>query len=298
MSTKRPVNTFQKSIRDGRFALSAELSLKRESSSAEINRQALLFKDRVDAMQVTDNPLAWVHMSALAASGLLLQEGMDAIPILTCRDRNRIALQSDLLGLRALGVSSSILTRGRKVGKNHALHASTVFDLLGRELIAMAAALNEDEGLAKGEKLFIGTGAKAYRAHKGWVADTLVSRADAGAEFIQTQLCLNIDLLKNWMQCMVEAKLTWRFSIIVSMTCLPSAKSARWVKDNMTDSKIPKGLIERLEQSADPEQEGINICAEKMQQVAEIPGISGINLLSMGEPEHLGAAIDLSGLRQ
>ena len=105
------VNTFRKAIQDGRFAVTAELSLKRESSAAEISRQALLFKDRVDAMQVNDNPLAWVHMSALAAASLLLKQGMDAMPILTCRDRNRIGLQSDLLGLRALGVSSAILTR-------------------------------------------------------------------------------------------------------------------------------------------------------------------------------------------
>ena len=160
------------------------------------------------------------------------------------------------------------------------------------------AALNEDESLANGENLFIGTGAKAYRANEGWAAEPLISRADAGAEFIQTQLCLNMDLLRNWMQRLVEAQVTWRYSIIVSLTCLPSAETARWVKENMSDSKIPKGIIERLEQAADPEQEGIAICAEKMQQIAEIPGISGVNLVTMGNPEHLAAAIDLSKLRE
>ena len=199
--------------------------------------------------------------------------------------------------MRAMGISSAILTRGRKVGKNHALHASTVFDVLGIELISMAAALNEEEALPNGENLFIGTGAEAYRASEGWAAEPLIARADAGAEFVQTQLCLNIDLLENWMHRMVEAKMTWRYSIVVSVSCLPSAETARWVNENMLDSKIPNGIIERLVQATDPEQEGIAICAEKMQQIAEIPGISGINLLSMGNPEHLAAAIDLSGLR-
>ena len=100
------------------------------------------------------------------------------------------------------------------------------------------------------------------------------------------------------MQRLVEAQVTWRYSIIVSLTCLPSAETARWVKENMSDSKIPKGIIERLEQAADPEREGIAICAEKMQQIAEIPGISGVNLVTMGNPEHLAAAIDLSKLRE
>jgi methylenetetrahydrofolate reductase (NADPH) len=293
----QPANTFRQAIQEGRLALTAELSLKRESSADDVSRQASMFRDRVDAMQVADNPLARVHMSALAASDLLLNEGMDAIPILTCRDRNRIALQSDLLGMRAMGISSAILTGGRKVGKNHALHTSTVFDVLGSELISMAAALNEDEALPNGENLFIGTGAKACRASEGWAAEPLIARADAGAEFIQTQVCLNIDLLENWMHRMVEAKMTWRFSIVVSVSCLPSAETARWVKENMLDSIIPNGIIERLEQATDPEQEGIAICAEKMQQTAEIPGISGINLISMGNPQHLAAAIDLSGLR-
>jgi methylenetetrahydrofolate reductase (NADPH) len=293
----RPAKTFAGSIRDGRLAISAELSLKRESSASDIRYQAGLFNSKVDALQVNDNPLAWLHMSAVSASSLLLCEGMDAVPILSCRDRNRIALHADLLGLRALGVSSVILTRGRRVGKKNALHASTVFDMVGSELIAVAAAMNEDELLKNAENLLIGTGAKAYRPHKGWSADQLDTRAKAGAEFMQTQLCMNVDLLKNWMQRLVEARLTWKYSIIVTLTCLPSAKSARWVKENISDSKIPKGVIERLEQASDPEKEGIAICAEKMREISEIPGVSGINLISMGNPEQLAAAIDESGLR-
>lgn len=292
------MNTFQGAIRAGRLALSAELTLARESTAADVARQAALFRDRVDGVQVNDNPLAWVHMSALAASSLLLAEGVDPVPILTCRDRNRIALHSDLLGLRALGASSVILTRGRRVGKKHALHASTVFDLTGRELIAMAAALNEDEALAETPGLLLGTGAKVYRARRGWAAESLLARAEAGAEFAQTQLCFNVSLLRQWMQRLVEAKLTWRYSVIVSVTVLPSVATARWVKENLPDSKVPEPLIRRLEQATDPEREGIAICAETMREIAEVPGVSGINLMTTGSPEQLAAAIDDSGLRR
>jgi len=292
------MDTFRAALQGRRFAVSAELTLNRESTAADIHSQTELFRGRADGLQVTDNPLAWVHMSALAASALVLREGADPVPILTCRDRNRIALQSDLLGLRAMGVSSVILTRGRRVGKKHALHGSTVFDLTGRELIAMAAALNEDEALGPGPGLLIGTGAKAYRARAGWSAESLVARAAAGAQFLQTQLCFNLGLLRQWMKRLVEAQLTWSYSIIVSVTVLPSADTARWVKQNMPDSKIPDSLIRRLDGAADPEAEGIAICAETIQQIAEVPGISGVNLMTTGSPEQLAAAIDASGLRK
>jgi len=291
------MQTFKQAMQNRPLAISAELALQRESTAADVAAQAALLGPLVDGLQVTDNPLAWVQMSALAASSLLLQNGVDPIPILTCRDRNRIGLQSDLLGLRALGVTSLVLMRGRRVGKKHALHASTVFDLTGRELIAMAAAMNDDESLGPGSGFLIGTGARAYRAKRGWAAEALTARAEAGAQFLQTQICLNTEVLDRWMNRLVEAQITWRYSVVVTVAVLPSAQTARWVKDNMTDSKIPVAVIERLEKAADPEREGIAICAETMRRIAVIPGISGINLISTGSPEHMAAAIEASGLR-
>ncbi len=273
-------------------ALSVELALKRDSGAAAVREQAALFRHRVHGIQVQDNPLAWVHMSPLAASSLLLAEGVDPVPQLTCRDRNRIGLLSDLLGLQALGVESLLLGRGRRVGKQHALHASTVFDMTGRELIAMAAGLSEETD----HPLFIGCGAKARRVKPNWSADALSARGEAGAEFIQTQLCFNVDLLSAWLEALVEARLTWRFSVVVSLAVFPSVETARWVKERMTDSKIPDAVIERLEDAADARAEGIALCAETMRTLAALPGVSGIHLMSMGEPEDMAAAIDASGL--
>ncbi|NIM69201.1 MAG: hypothetical protein GTN86_10365 [Xanthomonadales bacterium] len=290
------MRTFSTAAQSDAFTITAELTLGRNTTADEVARQARLFAGQADGVQVADNPLAWVNMSALAASALLLQEGIDPIPILTCRDRNRIALTSDLLGLRALGVTSVLLTRGRRVPKKHPLHASTVFDLTARELIAMAQAMNE-EGDGQKAAFFIGTGAKAHRARSGWRGDSLRARAEAGAQFLQTQICFDLDLLRQYMERLVQAQLTWRYSVIVSLTPLPSAETARWVKDNMLDSKIPDTIIERLEQADDPLAEGIGICAETMRAMAGIPGISGVNLMTTGEPEHIAAAIEASGLR-
>ena len=143
METETRSGAFRRALQGPELALSAELALKRDSGPSEIATQAAGFRDLVDGVQVPDNPLAWVHMSPLAASSLLLAEGLDPVPMMTCRDRNRIALLSDLLGLRALGVESLMLGRGRRLPKDHALHASTVFDMTGRELIALASELGE-----------------------------------------------------------------------------------------------------------------------------------------------------------
>lgn len=291
------MRTFREAIQGETFTVTAELTLKRSSTADDVRRQADLLGPHVDAVQVTDNPYAWVQMSAISASSLLLARGVDPVPILTCRDRNRIALESDLLGLRALGVSSLILTRGHRVPERHSVQAANVFDMTGRELIALASAIGEEDDAAPGRGFFIGTGARVFRPNAGWRAESLTERSAAGARFLQTQLCFNVDILRHYMQAMVEAKLTWRYSVIVSLAVLPSAVTAQWVKKNLSDSRIPKAVMQRLEEADDPGQEGIRICAELMQQIAEIPGISGVNLMTTGDAAAIPAAIEASGLR-
>jgi len=289
------MRTFREAVQGEKFALTAELTLKRSSTADDVRRQADVLARYVDAIQVTDSPYAWVQMSAVSGAAILLGHGIDPLPVLTCRDRNRIAIESDLLGLRALGVSSLILTRGDKVPKKHAVQARNVFDITGRDLIALADSFEDEDSPARG--FFIGTGARVFRPNRDWTADSLGARSAAGARFLQTQLCFNLDILRQYMSAMVEAKLTWRYSVIVSLAVLPSAVTAQWVKKNISDSRIPKPIIQRLEQSGDPGQEGIRICAELMQEIAEIPGVSGINLMTTGDADAIPAAIEASGLR-
>jgi len=291
------LRTFREAIQSEQFSISAQLALKQETTAADVNRQIDALGDIVDGIQVTDNPWAWVQMSAVSAAAMLLNRGVDPIPLLTCRDRNRIALQSDLIGLRAMGVTSVLLTRGHRVPKNHPLQATTVFDTTGRELVAMANSMNEEPSVRPSEKFFIGTGARAHRPGSNWRAESLNARAKAGAQFLQTQLCFNPELIRVYIDALVRAKLTWKYSVIISLTALPSAKTALWLKENLPDSKIPAKVVERLEAASDQEQEGIKICAELMQEISQIPGVSGVNLMTMGNPESIPAAIKASGLR-
>ena len=283
------MKTFREAVQGERFSISAELTVKRDSTADDVRRQADVLGNFVDGIQVTDNPYAWVQMSALSAAGILIDHGVDAVPIMTCRDRNRIALKSDLLGLQALGVTSLMLMRGPRVPKNHSVPASTVFDLSGRELIALASSL--------GDIFFIGTAVNIFRPKRGWRADALVAKAAVGARFVQTQLCFNMDILRHYMERFVAAKLTRNYSVMVSLSPLPSAPTARWVKENMSGSRVPDAFIQRLEDAKSPEQEGIAICAELMQEISGIPGVSGVNLMTTGDPEAISAAIQASGLR-
>jgi len=297
MNIRKPKKAFREAVRAEGVTITAELTLQRETGPADVLAQARLLEPWVDAIQVNDNPLAGTQMSSLAASVLLLDAGIDPIPIVTCRDRNRIALTGDLLGMRALGISSVLLMRGHRVPKKHPFQAATVFDLSGRELIALAAGLQEEDEGRAGGKLFIGVGARAFLPNAGWQAESLKARSQAGAEFLQTQLCFNPRLLRQYMQRLVDQKVTWDYSVMVSLSPLPSAETARWVKSHLSDSKIPAAVIQRLEQAADPEREGIEICAELMREMATIPGIAGINLVTTGNPQAMVEAIRVSGLR-
>jgi methylenetetrahydrofolate reductase (NADPH) len=291
------LKTFREAVQSEHFSLTAELTVKRDSSADDIRRQADVLGNYVDAVQVTDNPYAWVQMSALSAAGILIEQGIDPLPILTCRDRNRIALQCELLGLQALGVTSLLLMRGPRVPKDHSVPASTVFDLSGRELVALASSLSEEHEVGHGKGFFIGAAARAFRPKPSWRAESLLEKSEAGAKFIQTQLCFNMDLLRNYMRGFLELKMDRRYSVIVTLSPLPSAVTAKWLKNTMTDSRIPAEVISRLEEAKNPEREGMRICVELMHEVSEIPGVSGINLMTTGDPEAIASTIQCSEMR-
>jgi methylenetetrahydrofolate reductase (NADPH) len=292
---------FRDSLLQGKFTISAELMLNRESNAAEVREQCQRLTGLVDAMLVADNSWPWVQMSPLAASALVLQEGLDALPVLTCRDRNRVALISDLLGLQALGVTAAMLVRGYRMSKEHQVPARSVFELRGRELLGIAEQMSQSGGPGGGprgsEGLLTGTNAAVFKPQPGWKAESLLEKAQAGARFMHTQLCMNLDTLQAYLSHLIEARVTWQFSTIVTLAVLPSAETALWLKNNLRDSLVPDSLIQRLQNVPDPEQEGINICAELILRVAELPGVSGVHIFTPGKPELIAHAIQQSGVR-
>ena len=291
------MKTFREAIQKKDFVVTAELNLSRDSDTAAVVEQATILGAHVDAIQVPDSPDARVQMTPSAVSSILIQNGIEPIAHLSCRDRNRVALECELLSLGATGVTSVLLLRGDKLPENHRPKIKEVFELGGKKLIEAARTLANDPTVACVPDFCIGTVATVFNPKAAWQPSSLLAKVEAGARFIQTQLCFDMAALKRYMTHLVEAQLTWRTAIIVSVAPLPSAVSARWLRENLRGSLVPKKVIRRLEQARDPEQEGVAICAEILQELAEIPGVSGANLMTPGDPATIKAAIQAAKVR-
>ncbi len=284
------MTTFREALRDRDFALTAELNLTATASAAGVMAQGSLLRDVVDGIQITDNPYGRVQMSSLTAAGLLLQADIDAIPQMTCRDRNRTALESDLIGARALGVESLIVMRGDAAPDG----PTPVYDIAAKQLIAIAHDFSEDDDP---HSFHIGCVATMFNPGARWQPDELKAKTDSGAQFVQTQLCFDLDILRRYVTRLVATKLTWRTSIVVAVAALPSAQSAQWLQQNLRGALMPDEVVRRLEAAKDPEYEGVKICAELLQELVEIPGVSGANVMTPGDMETIPAAIRGSGIR-
>ena len=177
-------------------------------------------------------------------------------------------------------MSSLLLNRDVESNTHGQIPAKPVFDLHGHDLTAMAHAINEEEWSDGHHELLIGTSTDVVKPTAEWTGEALVTRAGAGARFLQTRLCLDVDLLRRYMHRLVEMKLTWSYSVVATLAPLPSVETASFLLENWRGTIVPKTIIRRLEAATNSAEEGIEICAEQMREVAEIPGISGINLLS------------------
>lgn len=296
------LSTLREAFGTRAFTLTAEMPTAFAGGPTEILRRARLLGPVVDAVQVTDSPNAQPQVSALIAAAMLREQGIDPVLHVTCRDRNRIALENELLGAAASNISDLLLLRGTaRAGGRHPA-PKPVFDLGATELIAMARKLREGttttgQALERPADFFIGCVATVFRPRRGWEPQGLVAKADAGAQFLQTQLCFDLPALRRYMERLVAARLTHRLHVLVGLAPLPSAAAARWLRENLRGSLVPDEVIARLEQASDPEQVGVEICAELLQELAEIPGVAGANLVTLTKPELVGAAVAASGLR-
>lgn len=287
--------TFKDSLRTKEFVVTAQVNLAEAPDAEALLRQGEILRPAVDAVQVSDS--TQMHMSGVAAAALLLQEGIDPIVHMNCRDRNRIALHKDLMGAAALGVTSVLVMRGKKIPDHKKLGVRTVFDLPALEFMAYIQDLKHDEDTSLSSGFLVGANAEIFAPETDWTPKNLIRKCDAGANFVQLQVCFDLDTARTYMARIVASKLTRNASFIMALAPLPSADAARWVRENVKGALVPESIVQRLEQASDPEREGIEICAELLQEVATIPGVSGANLLTLGKLEMIPAAIEASGVR-
>lgn len=291
------MKTFKDAIRHGDFAVSAEIFLRPESDADSIREQAAVLKDFVDGILVTDNQYGQLHMSPLVAASILLGVGVDPIVQLTSRNRNRIALVSDLLGAGALGVTTLLLAAGERAPKGFEPRPKPVLDLKATDLIRTAATIRADERLYKRPDFLIGGLVTPVSPGPKWKPAKLLEKIDAGAQFIQTHLCMNVGLLSRYLQRLVSDGLIHKTSVIVSVAVLQSADDARWLKENRPNVLIPDDVIERMDKAEEPAEEGIRICAEIIRDLQDVPGVEGVSIMATQDLTSIPRAIRAAGLR-
>ncbi len=296
------MTTLREALKSQDFALTAKLSMAPGQSAHDLVQDARLLATAVDAIQVPDNAHARPHISSIAAAALITREGIDPVIHMNCRDRNRVAVQSDLLGAQALGVSNVLLMRGNSLPADHLPRTTNVFDLSAIDLVATAAAIRDNVALAGGKlpdgpELYVGAVATAFRPNDDWQPEKLLTKADAGAQFIQLQVCMDAKIIEAYAAKLVAAKLTWRFQVLAALAVFESGDAARAWKKKRPDAVIPRTVIDRLDNADNPQQEGIAICAELLAALKKIPGIAGADLNTSGETAAILTAIDTSGVR-
>lgn len=293
-------NRLQQSLESGHFAVTAELTPPRGAELQSLTEAAAMLRPAVTAVNLTDGAGAKVRMSSLAAAIHLRQQDIEPILQVACRDRNRIAIQSDLLGAAAFDINNVLVITGDSVPEGD--DAAPVFDFNSHTLLTSIQQLTGNGMTAAGGQLtvrpqfFCGTADMPFDAPDDWVPETLIAKQRAGARFVQSQYCFDMDLLRRYMQKLAANGLTDKLYYLPGLGPLRSADSARWIRDKLHGSVMPDGVIRRMAAARDPHEEGIEICAELMQQARDIPGVSGVHLMAPGHHKAVVDAVQLAGL--
>ena len=289
MNQSTPVpHTLEERLRAGRFVLTAELAPPVSCDAEDLRRKAAPLKGLPDAVNVTDGAGARAHMAALAAASILI--GMDIEPVLqiTCRDKNRLALQSEMMGAAALGIRNLLLLTGDDPKAGDQPDTKPVFDVNSGTLIETARRLRDDGTLPTGRKVegkanfFIGAADMPIDPPADWEPKGLAGKIKSGAQFAQTQFCMDAGIVRRYAAALEKAGITKQLSILIGVNPLRSAKSAQWMKSHLFGTIIPDSYIARLEKAADPAREGIAICVELIEELATIPGIAGVHIMAPG----------------
>ena len=292
----------EKVLEGGRFAVTAEAGPPKGTSAAVMQRKGELLRNCCDAANVTDNQTAIVRQASLAGCVFLKQQGVDPVMQIVCRDRNRIAIQSDVLGAVALGIGNILCLSGdhQKFG-NHPT-AKNVFDIDSIQLIQALKNMRDekkflcDEDISGEVPLFIGAAANPYADPFEFRVARLAKKIKAGADFIQTQAVYDIAKFTKWMEMVADRGLDEEVHILAGVIPIRSAGMARYMRDYVSGVSVPDEIVTRMEQAKTAKEEGVRIAIEIIEQVKEIPGIHGVHIMAVGWEDIVPEIVEQAGL--
>ena len=295
---------FERVLRAGKFAITTELAPPDSADPEEVYKRARVFDGYVDAINATDGSGANCHMSSLAVCALLTRVGYAPIMQISCRDKNRIAIQGDILGGAAMGVCNMLCLTGDGVQAGDHPQAKPVFDLDCVSLLEIARTLRDDHHFQSGRKIsfaprvFFGAAENPSGLPHAWRAQRLAKKIAAGAQFIQTQYCYDLPLLQGFMEQVEALGLIGKVFILVGVGPLRSAKTAEWMRKNVPGMHVPDSIIKRLSGAQDQALEGRNICVDLIQAIRAMRGLSGVHIMAYRQEESVADIVDRSGLLQ
>jgi len=292
----------ERTLRDGHFAVTSELAPPDSADPNAVYERAALFDGYVDAINATDGSGAHCHMSSVAVCALLTRLGYSLIQQISCRDRNRIAIQGDILGGAAMGVANMLCLSGDGVETGDHPEAKPVFDLDCMSLLEIARTMRDQSTFQSGRKLddpprvFLGAAANPFVEPFDWRPIRLAKKIAAGAQFIQTQYCFDTERLRQYMQRVRDLGLDDKVFMIVGVGPLASARTAEWIRSNVPGVVIPNAIIKRLKGADNARAEGLSLCVDLIQEIHEIPGVHGVHIMAYRQEQNVPAIVQRSGV--
>lgn len=292
----------EKILESGRFAVTAEAGPPKGTSAAVVLRKGEMLRNCCDAVNITDNQTAIVRMSSLAGCVLLKQAGVEPVMQMVVRDRNRLALQSDILGAIAMGIGNFLCLSGdhQKFG-NHPT-AKGVFDIDSIQLIQMMKQMRDEKKFLCGEEIsgevpvFIGAAANPFADPFEFRVKRLAKKVKAGVDFIQTQAVYDVPKFARYMEMVCDQGLDKQVYILAGVIPIRSLGMARYMRDYVSGVSVPDEIITRLEQAEKAKDEGVKIILEIVEQIKEIPGVHGIHIMAVGWEDIVPEMVEKAGL--
>ena len=289
-------------LRRGEFAVTAELNPPDSADPQEVYERASIFDGWVDGINAVDASGANCHMSSVGICALLTRMGYAPIMQIACRDKNRIAIQGDVLGAAAMGVANILCLTGDGVQAGDQPGAKPVFDLDSMSLLETVRTMRDEERFLSGRKLtspphvFLGAAINPFAPPYDFRPMRLAKKIAAGAQFVQSQYCYDVPMFREYMKRVVDMGLHEKCFIMAGVGPLASAKTAKWMRSNVPGVHIPDGVIARLEGAEKQKKEGKQLCIDIIQEVKEIEGVSGIHVMAYRQEEFVAEIVHDSGV--
>jgi len=295
-------SNLEKVLESGQFAVTAEAGPPKGTSPKVIQRKGELLKLCCDALNVTDNQTAIVRMSSISGCVLLKELGVEPVLQMVVRDRNRLALQGDILGAAALGIRNVLCLSGDHQRFGNHPTAKGVYDIDSMQFIQMVKAMRDEHKFINGEEIsgdvpfFIGAAANPFADPFEFRVTRLAKKVNAGADFIQTQGIFDVSKFVRWMEMVRDRGLHERTHIIAGLIPMKSVGMARYMRNNVPGLNVPKELVDRMADAKDPKEEGVKICIDAIEQLTDVEGVHGVHIMAVAWEDIVPRIVEESGL--